>query len=111
MPLARQFVVTSLVCNSGILFAPERIDQILALRTAAHLVEVNEKNRHQRPLLPVLPPADALARLAAGASYPRQLTSWGAVYHVLQRYGAWVGVARFARVFGEDGAFLARATP
>jgi hypothetical protein len=47
-------------------------------------------------------------RLDAGEPYPRQLTSWNAVYHVLQRYGAWVGVSRFATVFDGNGAFRER---
>jgi hypothetical protein len=62
----------------------------------------------KRPRLPVYPPAEAKMRLDAGEPYPRQLTSWSAVYHVLQRYGAWAGVSRFATVFDGNGAFRER---
>jgi len=108
MSLPAQFVTTSLVYNSGILFAPERIDDILAFRTGRYLDEVNRLNAGKRPRLPVYPPAEAKARLDAGEPYPRQLTSWSAVYHVLQRYGAWVGVSRLATVFDGNGAFRER---
>lgn len=108
MSLPAQFVTASLVYNSGILFAPERVEDILAFRTGAYLDEVNRLNAGKRPRLPVYPPADAKARLDAGEPYPRQLTSWNAVYHVLQRYGAWVGVSRFAAVFDANGAFRER---
>jgi len=97
MPLPAQFVTTSLVYNSGILFGQERVDAILAFRTGAYLDEVNRLNAGRRPRLPIY-----------GEPYPRQLTSWNAVYHVLQRYGAWVGVARFAGVFDGNGAFRDR---
>ena len=108
MPLPAQFVTTSLVYNSGILFAPERVDDILAFRAGPYLDEVNRLNAGKRPRLPVYPPAEAKMRLDAGEPYPRQLTSWNAVYHVLQRYGAWVGVSRFAMVFDGNGAFRER---
>ncbi|HJY79203.1 MAG TPA: hypothetical protein VKE95_21340 [Burkholderiales bacterium] len=108
MSLPAQFVTASLVYNSGILFAPERVDDILAFRTGPYLDEVNRLNAGKRPRLPLYPPAEAKARLDAGEPYPRQLTSWNAVYHVLQRYGAWVGVSRFATVFDANGAFRER---
>ncbi|HEY1290305.1 MAG TPA: hypothetical protein VGF58_18395 [Burkholderiales bacterium] len=108
MSLPAQFVTASLVYNSGILFATERIDDILTFRTGPYLDEVNRLNAGKRPRLPVYPPAEATARLDGGEPYPRQLTSWNAVYHVLQRYGAWVGASRFAMVFDADGAFRER---
>lgn len=109
MSLPAQFVTTSLVYNSGILFSQERIEDILAFRTGAYLDEVNRLNIGKRSRLPVYPPAEAKMRLDAGEPYPRQLTSWNAPYHVLQRYGAWVGLSRFAIVFDGGGAFRERA--
>lgn len=108
MSLPAQFVTASLVYNSGLLFGPERIDEILAFRTGFYLDEVNRLNAGKRPRLPVYTPAEAKARMDGGEPYPRQLTSWSAVYHVLQRYGAWVGISRFATVFDADGAFRER---
>lgn len=108
MPLDRQFIVASLVYNSGILFAPERIEAIHSFSTGDYLHSVNELNAGKRPRLAVFPPAEAKARLDRGEPFPRQLTSWSAVYHILQRYGAWVGLERYASVFDERGAFLER---
>jgi len=108
MSLEEQFVTTSLVYNCGLLFSDERVAQILALNTAAYLAQVNRDNAGKRPELPVLLTANAQARLAAGEPIPQQLTSWSAVYHVLQRYGAWVALRRFTNVFDAAGAFTQR---
>lgn len=53
MSLPAQFVTTSLVYNSGILFTQKRIEDILAFRTGAYLDEVNRLNVGKRPRLPV----------------------------------------------------------
>jgi hypothetical protein len=103
-PLDEQFVVASLVYNSGILFADERAKQILAFDTAAYLRDISERSAPKRPRLPVLSAAEADAWLAEGKALPEQPTSWNAVYHVLQRYGAWVALARFSSAFAEDGS-------
>jgi hypothetical protein len=105
LPLDRQFVVASLVYNSGILFSDERVEQILSFATADYLAEVNLTHRGKRAWLPVRGPADAEAHLIAGDPLPRQLTSWNAVYHVLQRYGAFVALRRFSNVFDEAGRY------
>jgi hypothetical protein len=105
LSLDRQFVITSLVYNSGILFSDERVEQILAFSMADYLVAASEANRGSRPLLPVWPPAAAETRLVSGAGMPTQLTSWNAVYHVLQRYGAWVALRRFSSFFDQYGRF------
>ncbi len=108
MTLEEQFVTTSLVYNCGLLFSDERVRQILGFSTAGYLAQVNRDNAGKRPALPVLPTADAQARLAAGEPIPQQLTSWSAVYHVLQRWGAWAALARYSNVFDARGAFTQR---
>ena len=41
--------------------------------------------------------------LGEGGPLPHQPTSWNAVYHILQRYGAWVALTRFSDHFTETG--------
>ena len=94
-----QFVVSSLVYNSGILFSDERVKQILSLSTGAYLAETSERSASKRPRLPVMTPEAADAFLASGQPLPEQRTSWNAVYHVLQRYGAWVALSQFWDMF------------
>jgi hypothetical protein len=106
LSLDEQYVQASLVYNSGILFADERAKQIMAFDTAAYLVEISEKSAPKRPKLPVMSPDAADALLERGEALPRQPTSWNAVYHILQRYGAWVGLTQFANVFTPDGGIL-----
>lgn len=102
--LDEQFVVASLVYNSGILFSDERVKQILAFDTARYLVDISERSAPKRPRLQVMLPEATDAWLAQGNSLPEQDTSWNAVYHVLQRYGAWVALSRFSNAFTEDGS-------
>lgn len=103
LPLDEQFVHASLVYNSGILFSDERARQMMAFDTGAYLVEVSEKTADRRPRLPVMLPAAADAWLAEGKALPSQPTSWNAVYHVMQRYGAWVALGRFSSAFTPSG--------
>lgn len=103
LTLDEQYVQASLVYNSGILFADERARQIMAFDTAAYLFETSEKSAPKRPKLPVLTPEAADALLERGDALPSQPTSWNAVYHILQRYGAWVALTRFATVFTAEG--------
>ncbi len=105
LPLDEQLVTTSLVYNSGQLFARERVTQILAFKTGRYLDELTRANEGRRRHLPLLPPLRARALLIDLGRYPEQPTSWSAVYHVLQRYGAWVGLQRFGNVFDAKGAF------
>ncbi len=100
-----QFVATSLVYNAGISFSVERVDQIVALQTADYLVKVNAENFGKRPALAVFCTAEASAKLESGEDYPAQPTSWNAVYHVLQRYGAWVALANAGQAFDAQGNF------
>jgi hypothetical protein len=106
-PLDEQFVIASLVYNSGILFDPDRIDMILKFQTADYLFDVSEKTASRatnpRPRLPVLNAAANDALLQTGQSLPQQLTSWSAVYHILQRYGAWVALSKFSSYFDAEG--------
>ena len=102
-PLDEQFVVTSLVYNSGILFVEDRFRQILTFDTGTYIAEVSEHAAPKRPRLPVMAPQDADAFLATGASLPVQPMSWNAVYHVLQRYGAWVALSRYTTTFTATG--------
>lgn len=103
LTLDEQYVVASLVYNSGILFVDERAKQIMAFDTANYLVETSEKAADKRPKLPVMRPEEADALLERGEPSPRQPTSWSAVYHILQRYGAWAGLTRFGNDFTPEG--------
>jgi hypothetical protein len=103
LSLDEQYVQTSLVYNSGILFAEERAKQIMAFDTANYLVETNQKVAGKRPALPVMKPEEADALLERGEALPLQPTSWSAVYHILQRYRAWVGLTRYGNFFTAEG--------
>lgn len=110
LSLDEQFVQTSLVYNSGILFSDERVRMILGFQTGEYLAEVNEQNGRRKPLLEIRQQSEARERLQNGEALPSQLTSWNAVYHVSQRYGAWVALTRFRRIFDETGGFAARSS-
>ena len=102
-PLDEQFVITSLVYNSGILFDEKTVGRIRALDTGAYVHELSESTKAKRWPLPVLPPKASLQRLLGGGDFPEQLTSWSTVYHVLQRHGGYVGLTRFTDAFDEQG--------
>lgn len=101
-PLDEQFVLASLVYNSGLLFSEVRVRMILRFGTGAYLDEVSKKNAKTRWPLPVRAPKAAL-RAFVDERYPHQPTSWAAVYHILQRYGGWVGLYRFSDAFTPEG--------
>lgn len=107
LSLDEQYVQTSLVYNSGILFSDARVAQIMNFDTAEYLVELSEKSASKRPKLPVLNLSDADALLARGEALPSQTTSWSAVYHILQRYGAWVALTKYGNYFFSDGQVVA----
>ncbi len=100
-----QYVIGSLVYNSGILFRPSRVRMIRDFTTGRYLVLVSRENARTRWPLPVLARGPALADLIFRGGYPEQPTSWNAVYHVLQRYGAFVALRRFTNVFDAHGMF------
>jgi hypothetical protein len=101
--LPEQFVIASLVYNSGILFDEGTVAGLRDLDDGAALFALSEKSKAKRWPLPVEPPAASLTRLLSGGDYPAQPTSWSALYHVLQRYGAYVGLSRFSTAFDERG--------
>src|SRR6185436_18905288 len=80
-----QFIIGSLVYNSGILFPEERLEMIERFASGAYLARLSKENEKKRWPLPLFEPVDARRRLLA-EGYPEQATSWSAVYHVLQRY-------------------------
>ena len=100
LPPVEQFISTSLLYNSGILFSKERVERIRDFATGDYLSEVNSGSK--RPKLSVDSPEMSIELLKQGQSIPRQLTSWSAVYHVLQRYGAWMALEQFSKAFTES---------
>jgi hypothetical protein len=102
-PLDEQFVITSLVYNSGLLFDEKTIARVRALDTGGSLYALSEASKAKRWALPVLPPARGLRWLLGGSEYPHQPTSWSALYHVLQRAGAAQGLSRFTDAFDDRG--------
>ncbi|MBL8912727.1 MAG: hypothetical protein JNM17_18680 [Archangium sp.] len=103
-PLDEQFVISSLVYNSGILFDESTIQRIKKLDTGTYIFELSEKTKAKRWPLPVYAPKDALALMLGGGRYPEQPTSWSTVYHLLQRHGGYVGLHRFTDTFDERDA-------
>ncbi len=110
-PLDEQFVVGSLVYNSGILHAEGTHRGILRYETGQRLWDDSERNAHRRPRLNLLPPAGQLLAWLGGRGFPEQPTSWLASYHILQRYGAWEGLRRFSDVFDPRGMIARQSEP
>jgi hypothetical protein len=104
-PLAEQFIIASLVYNSGTLHAPARWEMIRDFDAAAWVAARSERNAATRGRLNVMPAVSGLDWIRSGHDYPEQLTSWLAVYHVLQRYGALVALRDLTDHFTADGAF------
>lgn len=111
LPRHERFVVGSLVYNSGILHRRETHRQLGAFSTGDYLHERSEANAARRPRLNLDRPGVLWEELRAGGDYRPQWTSWVAVYHVLQRYGAWTALHRFDRVFDAQGRFVSRQRP
>lgn len=103
-PLDEQFVITSLVYNSGILFNQKTIDAVRSLSTGDMMFELSERSKAKRWALPVMTSKRSLQWVLDGEEYPAQGTSWATVYHVLQRTGAYVALTRFTDDFDERGA-------
>lgn len=99
-----QFIIGSLVYNSGDPHGPLRWAQIEAFDTAQVVWDKSEANATRRWKLPVLEPSRLFSALAAGAAYPDQGTDWLAMMHILQRYGAYEALERFTEHF--DGGFF-----
>ena len=110
-PLDEQFVIASLVYNSGILFDESTITKIKKLDAGDYVFELSEKTKAKRWPLPVRPAVASLKLLLSGGAYPEQPTSWSAVYHVLQRYGGYVGLSRFTSAFDAKGDLVTESKP
>lgn len=108
--LDEQFIIGSLVYNSGKLHSAARWEAIRTFSTGEWLYETSEGNAHRRPRLPVAPPARSL-ELLRGPSYPEQWTSWLGTYHILQRYGGYAAIQRFTGLFADDGSFAKLPDP
>ena len=107
MPAREQFIVGSLVYNSGLLHSPLRWQQIRDFDAAQVIWDKSEANATKHWRLEVYEPPHILREIAA-QGYPDQGTAWLAMYHVLQRYGAFEAMSRFTDRFDEDGAFTTR---
>ena len=104
-PADQQFVIGSLVYNSGLVHAEGTAQDILRFHTGQRLYSNSENNAHRRPRLNLLPPAGLLEEFLSVGAYREQPTSWLAAYHVLQRYGAWEGLRLFSETFDEFGMY------
>ena len=105
--LDEQFVISSLVYNSGLLHASARWAHIQQFDTGADLHARSRANRHRRPELNLQSPAAQLSEWRSTGQYRPQYTSWLAVYHILQRYGAFAALRRFTDRFDERGRYTA----
>lgn len=101
-----QFILGSLVYNSGILHSASRPGQVRRYALAEHLADLARTHNGRRAHLPVGTSAQSLAALLVDRDYPEQGTSWIALYHILQRYGGFDGLSRTTRVFDADGRFV-----
>lgn len=106
-PLDEQFIIGSLVYNSGLVFGPERWAQIRDFSTGDYLWERSEANARSRDRLNLLKPGALLQEILPLGEYREQPTSWNAVYHVMQRYGAFVALTRFGELFDPEGRLRA----
>jgi hypothetical protein len=107
---AEQFIIGSLVYNSGVLHSPERWTQIRSFEAAEVVWGKSEANAQSRWRLPLVHPELALDALIGGQDYPDQGTDWLAMMHVLQRYGGWEALRRFTDHFDEQGMLVEAAT-
>lgn len=98
-----QFVLASLVYNSGLIHSPSRPAQVQRYALADHLAGLAAKHNGSRPWLPVEHPAASVDQLLERLEYPEQPTSWIALYHILQRYGGYEAVERFTDAFDAEG--------
>ena len=103
--LDEQYVIGSLVYNSGVLFDQSTIDGIVSLQLGSYLADLSEKSKQKRTPLAVFTPAQSRRQIIETGAYPAQPTNWSGAYHVLQRYGAAVAVSRFSDAFDAGGAF------
>ena len=108
---ATQYVIGSLVYNSGLLHSESTIHALVAFQTGAYLFDRSEVNAARRPRLNLLAPPALLVEVLEGGGYRTQDTSWVGVYHVAQRYGGWEALRRFTDVFDDQGFFRPAERP
>lgn len=108
LPPKEQFIFSSLVYNSGLVFSTRRMRMIRDFKSASYLALVSKKNAKRRWPLPVFNPVSGRRFLLSQSGYPEQKTSWSAVYHILQRYGGYEALMRFTEVFDQRGAYRVR---
>ncbi|MEN0066195.1 MAG: hypothetical protein AAGA48_28900 [Myxococcota bacterium] len=108
---AGRFIAGALIYNSGELHDESTHELIRRFETGDYLYETSERNADRRPRLNLVSPTRLRAEWLSDQGYRSQPTTWSAVYHVLQRYGAWVALHRFADVFDHDGRFIERPSP
>ncbi len=110
LPPNEQFIFGSLVYNSGLIFSSSRMRMIRDFETAAYLDRLSRENEQRRWRLPLFATRRSMELLLSEHRYPWQPTSWSAVYHVLQRYGAYTAIERLTHVFDAKGRFVAPPT-
>jgi hypothetical protein len=110
-PLDQQFIIGSLVYNSGLVHGEAAARRIAAFEGGAITHDTSERNAHRRPRLNMLPPSEQLGELLEEGRFRDQPTSWLAVYHILQRYGGWEGLRRYSDVFDDAGMYRAGGAP
>jgi len=105
-PLAEQFIISSLVFNSGILFKNRTVERIRDFDLIDYLYSVSERSANKkgegwRPPLPVEPSSGQAFERLLKHGYREQPTSWQGAYHILQRYGAYIAIKQFMNVFDD----------
>lgn len=103
-PLDEQFIITSLVYNSGLLHSPKRWEMTKKFTTGNWLFATSERNAIKRWKINVATPKAALKSMRKGNNYLDQPTEWLSVYHILQRYGGFMAIRLFTDYFKKDGS-------
>lgn len=111
--MREQFILTSLVFNTGSLFSWSWIESIRDFSGLERLHAVSEKNAAKRGSewrrrLPIDPSSEAAFGRLTEWGYREQPTSWQGAYHILQRYGAFVALQQFTDLFDEEGDWKGR---
>ncbi len=94
-----QFIISSLVYNSGLIHQRIRWKMIHDFASVDWIYARSEANAKTRWRLNVFPEKQIKEQALALDGYPEQPTAWLAAYHVLQRYGGYVGLKKFGNIF------------